>query len=426
MTKLIKENCNQAPIKLVNGVFLRNPYPVLTALREETPAFPMEGNGFRMWVVTRHADIRRILKDPSMKKDVVGTRRERVIQSLVSAERRARLPARSRRSLLDRDGKDHRRLRDLVSHAFRPQQIASLEPRVRKLANELAQRLPKTGVVDIHAEYALPLALTIVSEIVGIPKKYRNQFPPLASNILTGGSVAEIESAGEEMYALALELIDHKRTHPGDDLIASLMQAHAEGKMDDDELASMIIVIMMGGLEPATAICNGILLLLQHPAQRARLIANPKMLPGCVEEVLRFESPFRMLPPRFSESPIKLDDGIIIPPKEMIIFCVASANRDPRFIENGEHFDISREACPHLSFGNGPHHCLGAQLGRIETGEGIAAFLHHFPKAQLALPPEKIRWRATTFLRRVDSLPVMVNPNSGSEATQSSRTAIST
>lgn len=411
MTQSTKDTCTQDPIKLVNGAFLRNPYPILTALREETPAFPMEGNGFRMWVVTRHADIKRILKDPSMQKDVVGTRRERVIQSLVSAERRARLPSRSRRSLLDRDGEDHRRLRDLVSHVFRPSQIALLEPRVREVANELAERLPTTGIVDLHADFALPLALTIVAEIVGVTEPFRSQFPPLASGILTGGSVAEVQSAGDDMYQLALEFIEYKRAHPSDDLTAWLMQAHAEGKMDDDELASMIIVIMMGGLEPATAICNGILLLLQHPDQCARLIADPKMLPNCVEEVLRFESPFRMLPPRFSDIPLELDDGIVIPPKEMIIFCIASANRDPRVIADGDQFNIFRQGCPHLSFGNGPHRCLGAELGRIETGEGIAAFLRRFPKAKLAVSPEKIRWRATTFLRRVDSLPVDVTPD---------------
>lgn len=424
MTQSTTDNCNRAPIKLVNGAFLQNPYPILTTLREETPAFPMEGNGFRMWVVTRHADIRRILKDPSIKKDVVGTRRERVTQSLVSAERRARLPSKSRRSLLDRDGADHRRLRDLVKHAFRPQQLALLEPRVRELANEFAQRLPTTGVVDLLAEFALPLALTVVSEMAGIPETFRDQFPPLASGILTGGSVAEVETAGEEMYQLALELIEYKRSHSGDDLIALLMQAHAEGKMDDDELASMIIVIMIGGLEPATAICNGVLLLMQHPDQCARLTADPKMLPNCVEEVLRFESPFRMLAPRFSDYAIELDDGIIIPPKEMIIFCIASANRDPRIIADGDRFDISREICPHLSFGNGPHRCLGAELGRIETGEGIAAFLRRFPRTRLAASPEQIRWRPTTFLRRVDSLPVIVNPNSGSGAAQTGQAVV--
>ena len=420
MTQPTNDDSNRAPIKLMNGAFLRNPYPILSSLREQVPAFPMEGNGFRMWVVTRHADIRLILKDPALKKDVVSTRRERVIQSLVDPSRRARLPARSRRSLLDRDGKDHRRLRDLVSHAFRPQQIAVWEPRVRELAEQLVQQLRSTGVIDLHSEFATPLALTLVAEIVGVPESLRDQFPILTTGILTGGSVREIEQAGEDMYAHALRLLEYKRAHPGGgDLIAWLMQAHSENKLDDDELVSMVIVLMMGGLEPATAICNGIMLLLQHPEQCARLVANPQMLPACVEEVLRFESPFRMLPPRFADKAISLDGGVTIPPKEMIIFCVASANRDPRVIEDGDRFDISREASPHLSFGSGPHHCLGAQLGRLQTGEAIAAFLRRFPKAQLALAPEKVRWRASTFLRRVESLPLIL----GTEATFAHRPA---
>jgi cytochrome P450 len=115
-----------------------------------------------------------------------------------------------------------------------------------------------------------------------------------------------------------------------------------------------------------------------------------------------------MLPPRFCDKPIELD-GITIPAKEMVIFCIASANRDPSIIQDGDTFDITRERSNHLSFGHGPHRCLGAELGRIETGEGIAAFLRRFPNARLAVPPGQITWRPTTFLRRVDSLPVLVD-----------------
>jgi cytochrome P450 len=390
---------------LVDRALLQNPYPVLTGLREETAAFPMEGNGFRMWVVTRYADIRRILGGPDLRKDVVETRRQRVMQSMVRPERRARVPARSRRSLLDRDGEDHRRLRDMLQAEFRPQRLEARRPRVQDLAHRLVEALPAGEIVDLHAALSLPLAVTTVSELVGLPEAFRSRFPPLASGILTGTAVAEIEQAGEDMHDLALEIIEAKRAEPGPDLYTQLLRRHDEGALDADELASMIIVLLIGGLEPAMAISNGVMLLITHPNQQERLRAEPDRLGGCVEEVIRYESPFRMLPPRFSDRPVELED-VTIPAGEMIIFCVASGNRDPRQVDDGDRFDITRTRTAHLSFGHGPHRCLGAELGRIQTGETIAAFFRRFHSASLAVDPARIRWRPSTFLRRVDSLPV--------------------
>jgi cytochrome P450 len=396
-----------APLKLVTREFLRDPYPIFAALREETPAFPIEGNGFRMWVVTRYADVRRLLKDPSVNKDIVGTRKERVKRSMVRMDRRAKLAVESRRSLLDRDGIDHRRLRGVMQHIFHPRNVALLRPRVSDLAASIASMLPEHGVVDVHSQFALPIAQTIISELTGVSEKYRGLFPPLISRILTGDSPEEVEEAGSQMHQLAFDLIAHCREHPSENLFSVLLKAREDGMMDEDELASTIIVVLMAGLEPATAICNGLLLLLQHPYQKEQLLANPVMLSSCVEEVLRFESPFRMLPPRFCDRPIEMED-VTIPAGEMIILCIASANRDPDVVEDGERFDITRKNKAHLSFGHGAHRCLGAELGRIETGEAIAAFLRRFPDAKLASEPDQIRWRAATFLRRVDSLPLIV------------------
>lgn len=411
------EASSQVPIvKLITKEFLQNPYPMLGALRDETPAFPIEANGFRMWVVTRREDVRHLLREMDLRKDVVATRRERVMQSMVRADRKARAPARSRRSLLDRDGEDHRRLRDLVRHVFQPQRLGPLQVRVRELAREWAESLPSSGTVDVHAQFALPLATTIISEVTGVPPELRGGFPGMTRDMLTGNSVAEVERAGEQLHELSFQLIDYKRAHRGDDLFTSFIDAHAAGKMDDDELASMMIVMLIGGLEPATAICNGLLLLMRHPEQRAKLLADPSLLPSCVEEVLRVESPFRFLPPRFSDQDLQLGE-VTIPAGEMIIVSIASANRDPEFISDGDRFDITRADNHHLSFGLGVHRCVGAELGRIEAGEGIAAFLRRFPDARLAVTPEQVRWRPTTFLRRVDSLPVAVGPESGDNAT---------
>ncbi|HEX8867572.1 MAG TPA: cytochrome P450, partial [Lentzea sp.] len=312
------------PMKLVTRAFMHDPYPALRALREAGPAAVVENNGFRMWVLTRYEDVRRLLADPSFTKDLVLHRKRVVEQSMVRPERRARLPHAVRRSALDRDGVDHRRLRAVLGGVFGASRMAEYRPRIEEIAHDLLDGFPVGEPVDLVGRFARPLATTFISELVGVPEGDRDGFPFWENDMLTAPVIADIEAAGQNLYEFALRLIALKRREPADDLFTELIRMHDEdGRLDDDELASTYVVLLVGGTEPGSAIGNGLFLLLSDPGQMTALRADPSRYDACVEEVLRFESPFRMLPPRFSEEPLELD-GITIPAGELVLASVAA------------------------------------------------------------------------------------------------------
>jgi cytochrome P450 len=396
------------PARLVTTSFMRDPYPALTALREAGPAAVVENNGFRMWVLTRYADVRRLLADSSFLKDVVGRRKQIVGQCMVRPERRARLPHESRRGVLDRDGEDHRRLRAVLGGFFTPARLAGYRPGIERIATELLDRLPLGEPVDLIARYARPLSATFIADLLGIPEDERDGFPRWENDVLTAPAIERIEEAGRQLYALALRLIELKRREPADDVLTKLLQQHDEDSaLSDEELASTYIVLMVGGSEPTSAIGSGLLLLLTHPEQADLVRADPSRYGACVEEILRYESPFRMLPPRFADQPLELG-GTTIPAGELILPSVAAANRDPSRFDDPDRFDITRRTKGHLSFGHGAHRCLGAELGRATTETALRLFFDRFPRSRLAIPASEVEWRLGTFMRRLDTLPVVL------------------
>jgi cytochrome P450 len=397
----------ERPARLVNRRFVADPYRALTELRRIGAAVPVENIGFRMWIVTPYEDVKRILADRGLLRDLVRHRREVVAQNLLQPERRAKLPHRSRRSVLDRDGEDHKRLRAVLGSAFSPKRLAELRPAVQRLADDLLDAMPVGEPVDLVGRYSRPLAATAIADVAGIPPEYRSEFPVWETTILTGTSVEEIEEAGRDAYRFAVKMMELKRAEPGDDLFTNLLRAQREGAMDDDEVASTIILLLVGALEPTSAIANGLLALLTHPEQMARLVAEPDLLTGGVEEILRYETPFRILPPRYSDRAIELD-GVTIPAGELILVSVAAANRDPGQFEDPDTFDVGRCPKAHLAFGHGAHRCLGAELGRIELAVGLGTLLRRFPNIRLAQPAAELAWRQGTFVRRLESLPVIL------------------
>lgn len=396
------------PMKLVTRAFMHDPYPALAALREAGPAAVVENNGFRMWVVTRYRDAVRVLADPAFGKDIVQRRREVVTQCMVRPERRARLPHASRRSVLDRDGEDHRRLRAVLGGMFSPARLSEYRPALERLAADLLDRLPTGGPVDLIGRFARPLSATFIADVLGVPADDRDGFPRWETAMLTAPVIKEIEEAGQNLYDFALRMIDRKRRKPADDVFTTLLRLHDEdATLDDDELASTYIVLLVGGSEPTSAIGNGLLLLLTNPDQMAALRAEPGLLAGCVEEILRYESPFRMLPPRISDQPLELD-GVTIPAGELILVSIAAANRDPDRFADPDRFDLTHLAKGHLGFGHGAHRCIGAELGRLETTIALREFVTRFPASRLAVPPDEVQWRPGTFMRRLDNLPVLL------------------
>lgn len=385
---------------------MRDPYPELRAMREQAAAIPVENGGFRMWVVTRYEDVRRILTDPSLQRDLVKNRKRIVGQNLVRPEAKPKLPRELRRSMLDRDGADHRRLRGLVAGFFSPVRLAALRERIGTLADELLDALPAGEPVDLIDRFARPLPGAILSAILGVPAEYQEEFPKWETAILTADSKAEVEAAGRSLHAFGEDIIARKRAEPTDDLFSTLVRAEQEGVLAHDELTSMISLLVIAGLEPATAIGSAVLTLLRFPDQQAALLAQPELLPDCVEEVLRFETPFRMLTPRYLDHPLALD-GVHIPAGELLLLSTGAANRDPDRFPDPDRFDITRRPKGHLGFSHGNHRCQGAELGRLVTTIGLDRLFRRYPDIRLAIEPEQARWRPGMFMRRLDALPVV-------------------
>lgn len=394
-------------VRLLSRRFMADPYPVLAHLREHHAAVPVENGGFRMWLITRHEDARALLADSRLTVDLVKHRHRVVGQSLVDIERRAKLPHQIRRGVLQQDGPNHRRMRSLVARRLAPARLHWWRPWLENLARELLDALPAGEPVDVVAGYARPMAVAFVSELTGVPPGLREGFPVWERALLTAPSKAEVEEAARQLQAFAGEMIELKREQPGDDLFTDLVRAHAAGELDDDELVSMIPFLLTAGSEPAGLISNGVLVLLSHPEELARLRAEPGLMAACVEEVLRFESPFRMLVPRFTGHPIELD-GVTIPAGELLLISAGSAGRDPARFPDPDRFRITRDEKGHLGFGHGLHRCLGAEIGRLQTAIALSTLFARYPGTVLAATAEDVRWRPGMFMRRLDALPVIL------------------
>ncbi|MGW4127800.1 cytochrome P450 family protein [Amycolatopsis japonica] len=384
------------------------PYAVFEELRDEAPAVPVQVNGFRMWAVTQYSDTLEILADQDACKDIVQHRKRVVPQSMLRPDHSAKLAHKSRRSLLDRDGPDHRRLRAHLSGEFRPTRVALLTPAIERAATSLLDRLPIGEPVDLVEAYARPLVTTVLSDLLGLPEGDREDFPGWQMSMLTGSSVAEAEDGARRLHELALRMIEVKKREPGDDLFTRLLRIHESGgDIDVDELASTYVVLLIGGSEPTTAIGTGLALLLDRPDAIEKLIARPELFDRAVEEIVRYESPFKLLPPRFYEKPVEVD-GVTIPAGEMIAVSPGAANRDPARFPDPDVFDLERDTRGHLGFGHGAHRCLGAPLGRLETKIALRTLITRFPRTRLATPPEDLAWRPGSFMRRLDGLPAIL------------------
>ena len=397
----------QEPVRLAMDELVRDPYPLLAMLREQAPAVAIENNGYRMWLVTRHDDVRRLLADRSVVRDLIAHRHEINQNCIVRPMPRAHLPQGSRRSFFDRDGEDHHRLRGLVGNVFTPARLERFRTKLDRLVAELLDGLPVGEPFDLMARYCRPIAITMIGDLVGIPEDSREGIPILATEMVTSPVIAEIEQAARLLYGFAVEMAALKRAEPAEDLFTELLKLREQDLMSEEELTSTYILMLVGGSEPATAIGNGVVTLLRYPEQLAGLLAEPAGFEEAAEEVIRFESPFRLLPPRYTTEQVELE-GVTIPAGELVLFSPAAANRDPARYPDPDTFDAQR--CPrgHLGFGHGPHRCVGNALGRMETSIGLRELFRRYPRIQLAQPFEEADWRPGKFMRRLDTLPVLI------------------
>jgi cytochrome P450 len=388
-----------------------DPYPRYTQLLEVAP---IHDSALEMWVLSRYDDCQFVLRDPRFGKDAdqIG-RRAGLPEDLLAAELAFR---RGRESLLMLNPPDHTRLRKLVSKAFTPRTVESLRPHIVRLTDDILDRVVarfgRGQPVDVMAELAFPLPVTVIGEMLGVPAADRAQFQTLVRATtktlemdLTVEILDEASAAFAAMEEYFRDLVTQRRRQPTDDLLSHLIAVEEAGdQLTVDELISIAILLFAAGFETTTnLIGNGLYALLQHPGQLVRLREDTGLIPAAVEELLRWDSPVQVDGRAVFEDVVI--EGHRLPAGSTVVTLIGAANRDPLHWTDPNRFDVSRDEGPPMSFGSGIHYCLGASLARVEGQVVLDRLLRRFSSWEPAFdgPPPR---RDTLTLRGLQALSV--------------------
>ncbi|MEU8781473.1 cytochrome P450 [Streptomyces sp. NPDC048637] len=387
---------------------LDDPYAAYAALRDAGPVHRITGtDGHPAWLVTRYDDVRRALADPRLSLDKR--------HAAPGGYRGFALPPALDANLLNMDPPDHTRVRRLVVKAFTPGRVEALRAPARRTADELLDAMAERGRADLIADYAGPLPIAVICDLLGIPQRDRRDFLAWSDALITPDpSRPELmKEAIGAMLEFYTGLIAAKRAEPGDDLLSDLIAARddeAAGAGDDrlteDELTSLAFLLLFAGYENTVhLIGNAVLALLDHPDQLRQLQHNPAELPAAVEEFLRFDGPYPVAIRRFPKEDVEIG-GVRIPAGESVLLSIASANRDPARFPEPDVLDRGRDLSGHLAMGHGIHYCLAAPLARLEAVTALDALLSRFPELRLGVPRGELRHRRSLRARGLISLPV--------------------
>jgi cytochrome P450 PksS len=284
--------------------------------------------------------------------------------------------------------------------------IEQLRPRIQQIASELVDAVEERGSMDLITDFAYPLPITVISEMLGIPATDRQKFRTWTQAIIDIQEEERVAST-EAFFSYIRALLNEKRVHPGDDLITRLVQVEENGdQLNEIELVSMIFLLIVAGHETTVNLLgNGTLALLQHPDQLQLLQRDPSLIATAVEELLRYTGPVSLSDERWANEDIELR-GKLIRKGQMVVASLISANADPHQFHNGDALDITRRENQHLAFGKGIHFCLGAPLARLEGQIAFATLLQRLPNLRLASEAEHLAWTRNPMLRGLKSLPV--------------------
>jgi cytochrome P450 len=362
-----------------------------------------------VWLVSRYEEAMQVLKDPRFIKDWRKLTPEQIEQSMGVNEEAMLLMT----NMLNADPPEHTRLRSLVHKAFTPRYLEQLRPRVQAITDELIDRVQARREMDLVEEFAFPLPITVISEMLGIPAELRDTFRGWVDTILIqdpGADPTTRERTGAATQGIAgllLRLFEERRAAPTDDLIGRLVQVEEQGeRLNSQELLAMAMVLLLGGYETtANLIGNGMLALLTSPEQLALLKARPELVESAVEEFLRFDSPAEFTTDRYTAEEVELG-GVRIPSGATVLAVLSAANRDGQRFPEPDRLQIDRADNRHLAFGYGVHYCVGAPLARLEGQIAFSTLLARLPNLRLAADPQQLRWRPSIIVRGVEALPV--------------------
>lgn len=410
-TMPIPSNMNhEAPqLDLFSSEFKEKSYSFYAKLREHDPVYRFTlPDGQTAWLITRYEDAQAVLKDDRFIKNPHTLLNQEQINKMVPILEMDLLI----NHMLDSDPPDHARLRNLVHKAFTPKMIEKLRGRIQEITDTLLDAVQSKGKMNLVDEFAFPLPIIVICEMLGIPAEYRDRFREWSDTLIESTNLPEkMQQALPTVQSFIKylgHLIEERRKDPTEDLISALIHAETEGeKLTEKELYSMIFLLIIAGHETTVnLIGNGVLALLQHPKQMEKLKSNPELISSAIEEILRFYGPVELATNRWASEDVLIHEKLIRK-GDVVVVALASANRDETQFENPDLFDITRKNNRHLAFGMGIHYCLGAPLARLEGQIALLTLLRRMPELRLNTDVETLKWRPTYLMRGLVELPVV-------------------
>jgi cytochrome P450 len=391
--------------ELYGDEFRARAYETFAEMREHDPVFSQPGlDGMTpIWFVTRYDEAVAVLLDEErfVRDAALALTPEELSDTLAGGFEFIE------NHMLNKDGDDHRRLRRLVTKAFTPRMVEQLRPRIQEIADELIDNVEGRGEMDLVEEFAFPLPITVIAELLGVPAADRDRFRVWSDAIMTPAfspdELKRFKQAMDDFVAYLRELFDRRRAEPTEDLISALLQAEDGGDtLSEEELFSMVILLITAGHETTVGLIgNAVLALLQHPEQVAALEQDPGRV---IEEALRYDGPIERTLNRWAATDVTLG-GKTIRRGENVIVILGSADRDPARFARPDAFDVERETdAKHIAFGRGSHYCLGAPLARLEGEIALTTLFRRLPG--LSLASDELAWRPVPLFRSLVSLRV--------------------
>jgi cytochrome P450 len=357
-----------------------------------------------VYLVTRHDDVKAVLSDHQRFSN--GRPPGFVVPGAPGASEEEQASARAG-NLLGLDPPEHQRLRRMLTAEFTIRRMKRLEPRIAEIVDQQLDAMETAGPpVDLVENFALPIPSLVICELLGVPYDDRDDFQRRSARQLDLSipipERLELQRQGRTYMS---SLVERSRRHPGEDILGMLVREHG-AELTDDELIGIASLLLLAGHETTSNMLGlGALALLRHPEQLALVRDDPAAVAPAVEELLRFLGIVHSGIPRTTTQDVEVG-GVAIPADSLVILALATANRDPRFVADGDRLDVTRDAAGHVAFGHGVHHCLGAPLARMEMRTAFPALLRRFPGLKLAVPFEEVGFRAFHFIYGLQSLPV--------------------
>lgn len=390
-------------LNLLAPGFRANPYPSYAELRRSGPVSVVDPAG--LWAVSRYEDVASVIKNPQLYSShgfKLAWEPPWVGYSPMA------------NSMLAMDGTGHARLRGLVSRAFNARAVQRLDARIQALAGRLADAMAERGEADFVSAFAMPLPAYVIGELLGLDVSLHSRFKSWADDLASitpepqsPEHAHRVRTTIADMTRYLGEVVEARRREPAEDLVTDLVRAEVEGQaLSDREIIDFLVLLVVAGLETTVhLLAHSLLFLSERPEELARLRAEPMLVPRFIEEMLRYDSPVQcVLRIATAESTLA---GVTIPKGALVLALLGSANRDERHYPDPDRFDLQREQ-PALSFGHGPHFCIGAMLARMEARRGLEALLTRF-SGFTRLSPE-VTWNHSFTIRGPAVLPLRFTP----------------